>query len=107
VTRWPSRLPPPRPEMPARLRCYDPADWPDPVDWDEDAALIRHVTLGWHAMLDPVAWWANQPLEYRTRARYSTARIEWCRANGVDVIELLINDRIARRAAYLLPDDVG
>jgi hypothetical protein len=101
------RPPPASLEPPARLRAFNPNDWPDPADWDEDAGLIRHHTLGWTAMTDPVAWWADQTLEYRARSRYSRARIEWCRANGVDAVEMLINDGIARRAAYLVSDDDG
>jgi hypothetical protein len=95
------RLPPPPLEPPARLRTFNPSDWPDPHDWADDEPQIRHVTLGWHAMTDPIAWWADQPHEYRANVRYTTARIKWCQENDQDFVEMLINDRAVRRAAYL------
>jgi hypothetical protein len=104
VTRWPSRLPPPRPEMPARLRCYDPAGWPDPVDWDEDAVVVANVTRSWTACTDPMGWWIREGNglvpDYRQHNRYVHAKIAWCRAHGVDFLEVLEEEMPVRRAAY-------
>jgi hypothetical protein len=51
------RLPPPPPEMPARLRCFDPADWgtnPDATVHDLHEARQRHreAWMAWCAEHD-------------------------------------------------------
>ena len=87
--------------MPARLRCYDPANWPDPVDWDEDAAVVLNVTRHWGAMEDPMDWWINEANglvpDYRQHVRFSHARIGWCRANGADFLDVIAEDMAVRR----------
>jgi hypothetical protein len=41
----------------------------------------------------------GQLAEMATKSR--TARIKWCQENDQDFVEMLINDRAVRRAAYL------
>jgi len=76
------RLPPAPPELPARLRSFDPVGWAEPDDPDDG---------GWSA-----------------RRRWGAARVEWCLARGADPLAMLrqgINDR--RRGDGLPPIDYG
>jgi hypothetical protein len=93
VARWRN---PPRPaEPPAILRCFDPADWPDPVDWDDDAELVAECTRGWHALADPMGWWVSAELaDYRAERRWNAARQQWADDHDVGLIEWRINDRL-------------
>ncbi len=68
------RLPPPPTELPARFRCYDPAEWVDPADDSQ---------------------WAGD----RGRRRWMDAKLAWCSDNGVDVVEEIRRRLEARRRA--------
>ena len=60
------RLPPAHKEMPARLRVFDLDEWADPSD-------------------------VELPGEFRVTAahgRWTAARVEWWRANGVDFVDV-------------------
>jgi len=75
------RLPPAPPELPARLRCFDPAEWD--VERDTSADAVQQA-----------------------RDRWNDARMTWAHDHGVsplDVIRQGINDR--RRAAGVPPID--
>jgi hypothetical protein len=65
--------------MPARLRCFDPADWPDDERADDDALPYGYE---W-------SWWWSQPPQFRARWRWRRARTAWSRSNGVDILEML------------------
>lgn len=87
-------------EPPARLRCFDQAQWPDPPTWADEEELIAECTRGWHALADPVAWWASPELEgFRAESRWDAARQAWADDHDVDLIEWLINNQLvpARR----------
>jgi hypothetical protein len=67
-------------EMSARLRYFDPDDWPDGAANDDDAAL----PYGYSWSL----WLAQSP-EFRARWRWNRARQVWRRANGANVLDVL------------------
>jgi len=67
----------PPPEMPARLRRFERADWDDaPSD-------------------DAPPYWGGD----WARDQYGKARFQWCRENGVDFVDVLCRQRDERRAA--------
>jgi hypothetical protein len=105
VTRWPVRLPPPRPEMPARLRFFDPADWPD--EGADDSVIVAAYAGSWMAMADVPAWWAAQPFVFRAERRWSQARLAWCEDNEVNFIDMLTEARAARRGLFDAGDEIA
>ena len=77
------RLPQPPPEMPARLRCFEPAEWADPSD--------------------PPGWAG----ERAAQDRWHDAVREWGRENNVtpvDIVRQLYHDRRAARGWVDPPD---
>jgi hypothetical protein len=84
--------------MPARLRAFDPDDWPDPVDWGDDAEVVAKQTRAWPAMRDDearFAWWRSEDPVYRAERRWSWARLAWMDANGVAFVDVLAEERAA------------
>jgi hypothetical protein len=71
---------PPPPVMPAELRCFDAADWPD-RDATDDEAVMRSDTH----------WWAMSE-HNRSYARWHRARMAWYRSNGYNALEALRAD---------------
>jgi hypothetical protein len=70
---WRKPLPAP-PEPSARLRCFDAADWPDPADWDDDAAVIEKSMAGWIACADkPGMWRGGLTAQWRAERRWEAA----------------------------------
>jgi hypothetical protein len=95
--------PPPRPKMPARLRAFHPGDWPDPLDWDDDAEVVAKQTRAWTAMPNDearFAWWRSEDPVERARYRYSWARFAWMDANEVDFVDVLAEERAIRLATF-------
>lgn len=67
------RLPPAPPEMPAILRCFDPAEWADPSDPPGD--------------------------EREARNRWFDAWLAWCTENEASPLDLLRQQRNDRLRA--------
>lgn len=63
------------PEMPAKLRVFDPAEWPG-----IDSGPFR--------------------AEYYAQSRWFDARAAWCEERGVDYVTMLRHQRAQRRAAW-------
>jgi hypothetical protein len=89
MARW--RPAPAPPEPPARLRSFDPADWPDPADWAEDTAIIESTMQSWIACRDkPRAWREWLTAEWRAEQRWFKARQAWADEHGVSMLDWIL-----------------
>jgi hypothetical protein len=91
--------------MPARLRFFDPADWPD--EGADDSVIVAAYAGSWMAMADVPAWWAAQPFVFRAERRWSQARLAWCEDNEVNFIDMLTEARAARRGLFDAGDEIA
>jgi len=87
--------------MPARLRCFDEADWPD--DGADDGDRLALLARSWPAMSDPADWWWSQPHRHRAESRWHDAQLRWCKQHGRSVLDLLREDYEAICRAYGRP----
>lgn len=70
------RPPPPPREMPAWLRCFDPAEWGAGPDAHRDSLEM-----------------------YEARKRYNTACSDWCQEHGVNPLAVIRQRRQDRHLA--------